>query len=176
MAKHLVVDGFNLIRRDPELSRIERANFPGAQQALILRLAQYRRGTAHQITVVFDGAGSDRPYRQRSQREGIEVVFSARGESADEVIMGMTQAAAGRQSGWVVVTADRGLALACRNRQVAILPPEQLLQRARLRQAVPASPEFWHGKREENGWPGHTRKKGNPRRAPKQQRRLRDLW
>ncbi|MEW6517424.1 MAG: NYN domain-containing protein [candidate division FCPU426 bacterium] len=176
MAKHLVVDGFNVIRRDPELSRIERANFLGAQETLIRHLARYRRGTAHRITVVFDGAGGDRPFRQRSQREGIEVVFSARGESADDVILGMTQAASGHQSGWVVVTADRSLAMACRTRQVGILPPEQLLRITRDSRGVPASPEFWHGKREENGWVGHTRKKGNPRRASKQQRRTRTLW
>lgn len=176
MAKHVVVDGFNVIRRDPELARIERSDFPGAQQTLIQYLAQYRRGTDHQITVVFDGAGSDRSYRQRSQREGIDVVFSARGETADEVIMHLTHTALGRQSGWLVVTADRALAAACRSRQVGILPPEQLLRRARQRREVPVSPEFWHGKREERGWSGHTKKKGNPRRAPKQKRGTRDLW
>jgi len=40
MGKHLLVDGFNLIRRDTQLSEAERKNFYGAQELLVQRLVQ----------------------------------------------------------------------------------------------------------------------------------------
>ncbi len=176
MAKHVIVDGFNVIRRDAELSRIERDNFNGAQEALLRKLAQYRRGTQHRVTVVYDGAGGENPYRQKSQREGVQFIYSARGETADEVIIDLVEKTGGHSSGVLVVTADRDLASACRVHRVTVVPPESLLQRSQIRDARPGGAEFWHGKKEEHGWAGHTRKKGNPRRAPKSKRQTKTLW
>lgn len=176
MAKHVIVDGFNVIRRDTELSRIERNNFYGGQEALLRKLAQYRRGTQHRVTVVYDGANGENPYRQKSQKEGVQVIYSARGETADDAILDLVENSGGQRSGVLVVTADRDLASACRNHRVIVVPPESLLQRSQIRDTRPGGAEFWHGKKEEQGWAGHTRKKGNPRRAPKNKRQNKTLW
>lgn len=176
MAKHVIVDGFNVIRRDAELSRIEGSNFYGGQEALLRKLAQYRHGTQHRVIVVYDGANGENPYRQKSQREGVQVIYSARGETADEVILDLVEHSGGQRSGVVVVTADRDLASACRVHRVTVVPPESLLRRSQVRDAHPKGAEFWHGKKEEQGWVGHTRKKGNPRRAPKSKRQTKTLW
>jgi len=176
MAKHVLVDGFNVIRRDPELSYVERMSFYGAQDALIQKLAQYRRGTTHRITVVYDGMRSSNQFRQRTQRNGIQIIYSSQGETADEVIQDLIAADSQHCSAYLVVTADRELARACQAYRVNVVPPEELLRRSRPERLPPKHSDYWFGKREEYGWVGHTKKKGNPRRAPKKRRRSRGLW
>jgi predicted RNA-binding protein with PIN domain len=175
MAKHLLVDGFNIIRRDPKLSGIESRNFYGAQDMLIERLDRYRRGTSNRVTVVFDGGRGPNPFRSRGQKGEVGIIYSSQGETADEVIVDLLAHTANR-SGYLVVTADRELAQACRSLGVGVVPPEELLARTRLRAAPPAGSEYWDGKHEEQGWSGSTRKQGNPKRRPKNKRRPSGLW
>ncbi|MCK5241588.1 NYN domain-containing protein [bacterium] len=176
MPKHVIVDGFNVIRGDSELSAIESINFYGAQNILIQKLAQYRRGTTNRITVVYDGANGPNSFRQRSQREGIHIIYSAQGETADEVIKDLVASDAANCCGYLVITADRDLAVSCRMYRVNVAPPEELLRRSRPGKLTPKNTDYWHGKREEKGWVGHTKKKGNPRKAPKNHRKTQGLW
>lgn len=176
MPKHVIVDGFNVIRRDPELSHIEKGNFYGAQESLIDKLARYRRGTSHKVTVVLDGHSSENTYRQRREQKGINVVFSAQGETADDVIEEMVAAAAANRSAYMVITADRALADACRAQRVIVLPPDELMRKSRPATMPFHEPDFVYGKREEDGWVGHTKKKGNARRKSKRKRSTRSLW
>jgi uncharacterized protein len=176
MAKHVIVDGFNVIRRDSELSDIERMNFYGAQNALIQKLARYRRGTTNRITVVYDGTNGENTFRQKSQSEGIHIIYSARGETADEVIQELAAEASTNRSGLLVITADRDLANSCRAHRVNVAPPEELLRKSRVEKVSLQNTDSWHGKREEKGWVGNTKKKGNPRKAPKNRRKTKGLW
>ncbi len=175
MSKHLLVDGFNLIRRDRELSGVEQRNFYGAQQLLLERLAVYRRGTSHRVTVIFDGHGGPNPHRSRSHHNGVDIVYSAHGETADDVIKDLVSRP-GTPGGLLVATADRDLAHSCRTHGVPVIAPGELMARSRPKIRPPAGDEFWQGKQEETGWAGHTRKKGNPSRKPKTQRRPSGLW
>lgn len=175
MPKHLLVDGFNVIRRDPQLSDAENRNFYGAQDLLIDRLNRYRRGTSHRITVVFDGRQGPNTFRSRMRKGEIEVIYSSRGETADEVIADLVAHAAERDA-YKVVTADRDLAHTCRTLGVDIVAPDELMARSRPRPLPAPGSDFWQGKREERGWSGSTRKKGNPKRLPKNKRRPSRLW
>ena len=100
---HIVVDGFNLIRQSPLLGPIERRDFQEAQDTLVRWLAIYRRKMNHKVTVVFDGwehgslTGSSRP------QDGVQVVYSPRGMTADERIKGM---AANSAEDMCVVSSD----------------------------------------------------------------------
>jgi predicted RNA-binding protein with PIN domain len=175
MPKHLIIDGFNVIRRDTYLSGIEAKNFYGAQSLLLERLARYRSGTAHQITVVFDGRNSPNEHRSRNDQQGVKVIYSARGETADDVIRDLVAKAPARDQ-WTVVTADRDLAHSCRTLGVAIADPSVLIQRTQPSPSPAPGTDGWHGKREETGWSGSTHKRGNPRRLPKNRRTSRSLW
>jgi len=177
MPKRVIVDGFNVIRRDSELSRVERGNFYGAQDRLVDQLADYRAGTSHQVTVVFDGTRGPNPYRHRGNRRGVGIIYSASGETADEVIQDLVQSEHGSRSGIMVVTADRALADFCRSERVMVVPPESLLLRSRVSPPrMPTHADFAHGKHEEEGWVGHTQKRGNGRKLPKAKRRPSRLW
>lgn len=57
-----------------------------AREALIQTLAGYRQRKGHAITVVFDGWQGGLGAEQREFQSGVEVVYSKRGERADQVI------------------------------------------------------------------------------------------
>lgn len=176
MPKHVIVDGFNVIRRDSELSRIEKLDFYRAQEALVDKLAAYRKGTHHQVSIILDAKAGSNPYRQHQQKKGVTVIYSSQGETADEVIEEMVVSTRGNQSGCIVVTADRVLANFCLQHRVNVVGPDELMRRSKPMVMPWHDPDFAHGKFEEQGWLGHTQKKGNSRRAPKRKRKSKGLW
>ncbi len=95
----LMVDGYNVIRSDPALSRLEsRSRVAG--RAELLRLLDHPALSRYTVIVVFDGT---LPPRERLHRGRVRVV-QARERSADEVIA----RSCSRED--VVVTNDRELA------------------------------------------------------------------
>ncbi len=101
---HLIIDGYNVIRQSPELQLLDARELEAGRAALLARLAVYRRRHRHQITVVFDGWLAGDLKETRDRHEGIRIIYSRRGEKADEVIKRLL--AADRQQA-VVVTSDR---------------------------------------------------------------------
>lgn len=103
----LAIDGYNFIKQSPDLRGIEQIELQKAREALIERLARYKRIKGHAILVVFDGwqAGKTAGHRERSR--GIEVVFSRLGEKADEVLKRL---AAEKRDGITIVTSDNDVA------------------------------------------------------------------
>ncbi|MFN3476505.1 MAG: NYN domain-containing protein [Candidatus Methylomirabilales bacterium] len=99
----IIVDGYNLIRRSPELSMLDREDLEQGREGLLRLLASYQRLKGHRITAVFDGREGGSPIEQQKKAGGVAVVFSKRGESADQVIVRLST------SGAVVVTSDREL-------------------------------------------------------------------
>ena len=160
----VIVDGYNLIRNSPELSRIDRQNLEAGRQELLRRLGEYQRRKGHQVVVVFDAAESAYSSRRHERIEGISVTFSRKGETADEVIKGLSSA--GRE-GMVVVTSDRELAaFAERHGSFAIAADE-------FEQRMTTSAEFLaKDKQEEEEMDRSLRKKkGTARRLSKTERR-----
>ncbi len=101
---HIVVDGYNLIRQSDILRTHERQGLENGRKALIHLLAGYRRSKGHRITVVFDGWLGGPSEEERDREAGIEIIYSRRGEKADEVIKRIARAQGGDL---MVVTSDR---------------------------------------------------------------------
>ena len=120
---YIIIDGYNLIRQSDSLRRYERLGLEKGREELIKRLAPYRQLKGHRITVVFDGWISG-PLREERQHEaGIRIIYSRRGEKADEVIKRMARQKSGEEL--VVVSSDREIAEAVgRSGGVAIPSPE----------------------------------------------------
>jgi predicted RNA-binding protein with PIN domain len=120
---HIIIDGYNLIRQSDSLRRFERLGLEKGREELIKRLAPYRKLKGHRLTVVFDGWIGG-PLREERQREaGIHIIYSRRGEKADEVIKRIARKRSGEEL--VVVTSDREIAQAVeRSGGVAIASPE----------------------------------------------------
>jgi uncharacterized protein len=83
---HIIIDGYNLIRQSDSLRRCERQSLQAGRQALINNLINYQREKGHKITVVFDGWENGEVMEERDQQGNINIIYSRRGEKADEVI------------------------------------------------------------------------------------------
>ena len=103
MPLELIIDGYNLIRQSHSLKRLDAQKLEQGRKALLKRLVAYRQLRGHPITVVFDGWGGFNLSSTRTRHEGITVVFTAKGQTADEWIQGRV----GEIRYGAVVTSDR---------------------------------------------------------------------
>jgi predicted RNA-binding protein with PIN domain len=103
-----LVDGYNVIRRDPELSAREAEGLEAGRAALLQRLARLAARVSDPFTVVFDGA---RPTGGGPSGGKVQVVFSRPPETADDVLRRLATTL--RESG-VVVSSDRAVQHAAR--------------------------------------------------------------
>lgn len=164
MAQRVLIDGYNLIaelwgmgRGTAELAR---------QRADLVRLLAGRGGA---VEVVFDGWREGDPLGSASREAGIDVTYSPRGVTADEVIADKVRA---RGPGTLVVTSDRGVARDARAAGADVADAATYAARLRLPTARSIAPEAARDE-QDSGWAGHTAKKGNPRKAKKRDRALR---
>ena len=99
-----VLDGYNVIRRDPRLREVEATQ--GTEVARTLLLSQVRHFRAQQrrgvsVVIVYDG-GFDGPV---PRSKGVRVAFPPPGRSADDTVLAEAKRAEGRQE-VTVVTSD----------------------------------------------------------------------
>src|ERR1041384_7913527 len=104
MALHLIVDGYNLLAQTGRIGAGTSLHSEMAREALLRDLAAYRQRKSHAITVVFDGWQQGWGTEQREHRLGLEIIFSRRGEKADQVIQRL---ATDLGSSGAFVSADR---------------------------------------------------------------------
>ena len=118
---HILVDGYNFIRRIPLFAETERAGLESARESLLMALEEYGVQHGYTITAVFDGGG--RPecdgalLPSKDRFAGIDVIFSGKGQSADVIILEMLETARSKAMGdpessaeeMIVVTDDYGL-------------------------------------------------------------------
>ncbi len=104
MALHLIVDGYNLLALTGRIGAGTSFHSEVARESLLHDLSAYRQRKSHPITVVFDGWQQGWGTEQREHRLGLEIIFSQRGEKADQVIQRL---AAEFGSACAVVSSDR---------------------------------------------------------------------
>jgi uncharacterized protein len=104
---HIIIDGYNLIRQSDTLRRSEKSSLEEGRKALIRFIMPYRQAKAHRITIVFDGWQSGAYREERDRQGGMDIIYSRRGEKADDVIKRIAEAA-GEEI--MVVTSDRDIA------------------------------------------------------------------
>jgi predicted RNA-binding protein with PIN domain len=160
MTIHLIIDGYNVIRQSLELQGLETRDLEAGRRALLERLAAYRARRRHKVTVVFDGWLGGGIQESRDRCQGVGVIYSRRGEKADEVIKRLL--AAERQRA-VVVTSDREIQTWAQEMGAAWISAGQFESEHLLGgEETAEAPEEGGARR---------RKKGPARRLPKVQRR-----
>lgn len=97
----IVIDGYNVLKQ--ALSKVEIPST--AKDHFIKQLSQYAKKKGHAIVIVFDGGSTERPDKERI--EGISVVHSGFGESADDWIKRYMQQHKGHDL--LLVSTDREL-------------------------------------------------------------------
>jgi predicted RNA-binding protein with PIN domain len=155
-----LVDGYNVIRRAPELKSREQESLEAGRQALCALLVEVARVSGDSFTVVFDGAQAG---GRAGGGSGVSVIFSSARESADSVLERMAR------EGGAVVSNDREVRRAAERAGATVVTTDQFL--ARLDQARRLPPEapadLVNGDEAE---PSRGPRKGNPRRLSKKDR------
>ncbi|HZT97068.1 MAG TPA: NYN domain-containing protein [Chloroflexota bacterium] len=167
LRRRILVDGYNAIRADPGLARLETRSMEAARDALVAMIAATPRLGADEVTVVYDGSqeptgGLTSAVRHRH----VAIRFSPAGKSADDVIKML---AAADPTATVVITNDGEIRRYCQALGCAVTSPENMLSQ------ISRPPSIKQPRREGlhpdvqivNG----SSKKGNPRRLPKRSRR-----
>ncbi|MCU0607225.1 MAG: NYN domain-containing protein [Candidatus Edwardsbacteria bacterium] len=122
MARHIVVDGYNLAHALRDTGALVRSDRTAARERLLDLLRRYQRVAPAQITVVFDGSGAGPAQRQRIA--GIDVRFSRPPQSADDLIRAMVDAS--RDPGrLLVVSSDRAVSGPVRRRGAAAVRSDE---------------------------------------------------
>jgi predicted RNA-binding protein with PIN domain len=103
MPLELIIDGYNLIRQSDSLRPLDARSLEQGREALLGRLAEYKKVRGHPITVVFDGWGGDNPTSTATRHKGITVIYTGKGELADEWIKRKVE----KMQYGAVVTSDR---------------------------------------------------------------------
>jgi len=159
-----LIDGYNLIRRDPDLRDREIESLESGRRALLHLLARAYRDPRDEFAVVFDGArvAGGAPLAGR-----IRAIFSRPPLTADDEIIRLARQ---WKSGAVVVSSDRKIQDAARRSGSAVLTADQFLEGLRFHEDPPA--EGLKDLAATEPKPGRD-KRGNPRRLSKRARRAR---
>ena len=168
MAVHIIIDGYNLIKQSPELSRLDRIDMEKGRDELISRLSYYKKIKKHKITVVFDGCKGGGLKQERTKNKGISIIFSKKGEEADDVIKSTVEA---MREKMVVVTSDREIVAFSEKRGTAVIPSgefEMKMEMATFSADKGVDEDYYDEPVKETI---HTKKKGPARRLKKSIRR-----
>ena len=104
----LIVDGYNVIHAWTSLKRLlSEASLEAAREKLIERLAVLGMISGESVTVVFDAHHSAAATNSEDDIDGVHVVFTRRGHSADHVIERLAYEASNAGDVITVATSDR---------------------------------------------------------------------
>jgi predicted RNA-binding protein with PIN domain len=134
----LIVDGYNMIHADPELKRTVRHDLQAARRKLVARLTGYLESKNVRLTVVFDGHGGITDVDVEIPGR-LQLLYSAAGQSADELIVEILESAANPRE-YIVVTSDMAdIGRAARSMGVAVLSSREFLDRIGSGEAEPGA-------------------------------------
>ena len=158
-----LVDGYNVIRRAPELASRERESLEAGRRALCALLVDVARHSPDTFTVVFDGVETG---GRTAGGAGVTVVFSSARESADRVLAKMAR------EGGAVVSNDREVRRLAERAGAIVITTDQFLARIEhARYQTHADETSEEPAKDEDDEPARgSRKVGNPRRLSKKER------
>lgn len=164
MPTHLIVDGYNLLAGAGSLS----GHLESARETLVQDLAAYRHRKNHLITVVFDGWQQGQSSEQREHRAGVQIIYSKRGERADQVIQRLAREYG---SDCAIVSSDHEIMNAARAHGAFTMGSREFADKLHMSSGAAGTMPY---KELDSGDDSHSRrrpeKKGNPRKLPKAQR------
>lgn len=121
MAVHIIIDGYNFIRQSLASRFLDTRDLQQQREVLIDSLANYKRRKRHAVTVVFDGTRAPSDLTRKDEVRGVEIVFSAAGQTADTVIKRL---AAREKEKALVVSSDRDILNFAVSQGATVIPSE----------------------------------------------------
>jgi predicted RNA-binding protein with PIN domain len=163
---YVIVDGYNLLAFIGLSGTSPYSEM--AREALLRLLAGYRHRKGHALTVVFDGWQRGQPVEGREHRAGVQVIYSKRGERADQVIERLAQQYGAECA---VVTSDHEVIRAAQAQGALIMRAPEFAHKLHASSSS-GSPMPYKELAEDEDVPRRgPDKKGNPRKLPKALRR-----
>lgn len=164
MLRHVIIDGYNLLGALGTTSAA--IGSEDAREDLLRRLASYRQQRGHAITVIFDGWQQGMGAEHREFRSGLEVIYSRRGERADQVIQRLAR---GYGRDCAVVSSDREVSDFARRQGAFTIGAGEFAGRltASSRAPTPISNPAVFKEVDDRPFSDPRKKKGNPRKLPK---------
>ena len=106
--ERVIVDGYNVIHAWPQLKRLlGEASLEAARDTLVERLSVFGMVAGADVTVVFDAHHSTSRTNSEQLVDGVHVVFTRKGHSADHVIERIAYDASQTGDVITVATSDR---------------------------------------------------------------------
>lgn len=169
MATHLLVDGYNLVGSAGMALPAGSGRLEAVRETLLKNLAGYRQRKGHAITVVFDGWQGGLGAEHREFQSGVEVVYSKRGERADQVIQRLARLY-GRAC--AVVSSDHEVVNSARAAGAFVIGAAEFRAKLQDRSSSLSTVAFKELDRGDLDRVKRSKDKGgNPRKLPKSQRK-----
>ncbi len=165
----LAVDAYNVIRQCEPFTSLEIRDFLKGRTALIHAAARYSVTSQNRVVLFFDAGKGGLSAETKERHGGIEVRYSARGETADTAIVRFASTYAGKDL--IVVSSDRALRDGARQFGALLLSASEfgaLLKKAN--EPPSPMPLSSRDKAEPDRGRLDTHKKGPSRRMPKKKR------
>jgi len=106
--ERVIVDGYNVIHAWPELKQLlTGASLEAARDRLVERLSVFGMVAGADVTVVFDAHHSAARMNSEATVDGVRVIFTRKGHSADHIIERMAYEATEAGDAITVATSDR---------------------------------------------------------------------
>jgi uncharacterized protein len=169
MPVHIIIDGYNLIRKFPPLSRIEEKDFSKGREMLLEWLSRYRQKIPNSITVVFDGGKGGALSEGRDIYKGIKIRYSPLRQTADDIIKRLVDEEGEK---FLVVTSDQELGSYCRFYKAGWIRSEEFAHRILEKINDEDKGVF----KEENQDTLPKKKKGTAYRLSKKAKKERNYW
>ncbi|MEM7164355.1 MAG: NYN domain-containing protein [Planctomycetota bacterium] len=123
-----IIDGYNLIRREPRLSSVERRQGSAAARAFLdgeLSRFRARKGRGHSVLVVYDGGAASARTQVAS---GFQAIYSGKNHTADLVILDEARKLEGRMAVRVVTSDVQDIGGRLRGLQVSVYSTHRFAQ------------------------------------------------
>jgi predicted RNA-binding protein with PIN domain len=160
---HVIIDGYNLLALAGWTAGGSHSE--AARESLLRLLAGYHHRKGHALTVVFDGWQRGQPVETREHRAGVQIIYSKRGERADQVIERLAQEY-GMEC--AVVTSDQEVIHAAQTQGALIMKAPEFAQKLRASSVSTRSMPYKELAVDDDMLARRgPEKKGNPRKLPK---------
>jgi predicted RNA-binding protein with PIN domain len=128
--ERVIVDGYNVIHAWPQLKRLlGDASLEAARDKLVDRLSVFGMVEGADVTVVFDAHHSTARTNSQATVEGVHVIFTRKGHSADHAIERIAYEASQVGDVITVATSDRFQRDLVRGMGGAVISAEELERR-----------------------------------------------
>lgn len=120
----LIIDGYNLLHKlKPKDATLEKK-----RERLILFLLEFKKINNVDLTLVFDGKFQQSSHRGYETRDGIKIIFSAKDETADDVIIDILKKRKEKPKNYAVVSSDNKIKNFAYENNIHIILSEDFLE------------------------------------------------